>query len=136
MHREAHLIEQWGTGVRRIFDEAKALGLPEPKIEEIGMRLRFTVYLLQPHSVALTGSGKKTGAQSGAQSKAILAALSEGAFSASELMEVLGLESKTGAFKRAIRELMEQKWIEYTLPEKPSSRLQKYRLTGKQGEEL
>ncbi len=45
--QELHLIEQWGTGVRRIFEEAKELGLPEPKIEEIGMRLRFTVYLRQ-----------------------------------------------------------------------------------------
>ncbi|MBW2109593.1 MAG: putative DNA binding domain-containing protein, partial [Deltaproteobacteria bacterium] len=41
--KELHLIEQWGTGVRRIFAEAEELGLPEPKIEEIGMRLRFTV---------------------------------------------------------------------------------------------
>jgi predicted HTH transcriptional regulator len=31
--KELNLIEQWGTGVRRIFAEAKELGLPEPKIE-------------------------------------------------------------------------------------------------------
>jgi len=130
--RELHLIEQWGTGVRRIFEEAKELALPEPKIEEIGMRLRFTVYLSQLHVITPTASGERTraqsGAQSGAQSKAILAALSDGALSASELVAMLGLESKTGAFKRAIKELMEQKQIEYTIPEKPNSRLQKYRL--------
>ncbi len=126
--RELHLIEQWGTGVRRIFEEAKELDLPEPKIEEIGMRLRFTVYLSQPHIIAPTDKGQKPGAQSGAQSDTILAALSDGVLSASELMGVLGLESKTGAFKRAIRELMEQNKIEYTIPDKPNSRLQKYRL--------
>lgn len=47
-------IEQWGSGVRRIFSEAQALGLPEPDIIEIGMRLRLTVYLAgqtqQPHA--------------------------------------------------------------------------------------
>ena len=57
--KELHLIEQWGTGVRRIFAEARDLGLPEPKIEEIGLRLRFTVYLGQPHRIP---GGYKQGA--------------------------------------------------------------------------
>src|SRR6185312_2766019 len=43
--RELNLIEQWGSGVRRIFSEAQALGLPEPAIVEVGMRLRLTVYI-------------------------------------------------------------------------------------------
>ena len=46
------LIEQWGTGVRRIFSEAKDQGLPDPQIEEIGMRLRFTIYLKNPITAA------------------------------------------------------------------------------------
>ncbi len=54
-----------------------------------------------------------------------------GPFSANELTKRLGLESKTGAFKRSIKELMDSNFIEYTLPEKPNSRLQKYRLTPK-----
>ena len=52
--RELHLVEQWGTGVRRIFEEAKSQGLPEPKIEEVGMRLRFTIYLAHSHNVKTT----------------------------------------------------------------------------------
>jgi len=32
---------------------------------------------------------------------------------------------------RAVKELLNKKLIEYTLPEKPNSRLQKYRLTEK-----
>jgi len=43
--RELELIEQWGTGVRRIFHEAEQLGLPEPEIVEIGMRIRLTIFL-------------------------------------------------------------------------------------------
>lgn len=33
--REINLIEQWGTGVRRIFKDAMSLNLPEPRIEEV-----------------------------------------------------------------------------------------------------
>jgi ATP-dependent DNA helicase RecG len=41
----------------------------------------------------------------------------------------LGLKSKTGAFKRTVKELLDQGLIAYTLPDKPDSRLQQYRLT-------
>jgi ATP-dependent DNA helicase RecG len=51
--------------------------------------------------------------------------------SAAELLNVVGLKSKTGAFKRMIRDLLNQKLIEYTLPDKPKSRFQQYRITVK-----
>jgi len=54
--RELGLIEQWGSGIRRMFNEAQALKLPEPGIEEVGMRLRFTVYLAESVSPTLTNS--------------------------------------------------------------------------------
>ena len=128
--REINLIEQWGTGVLRIFSEAREMGLPEPKIEEVGMRVRFTVYLAKNHTVKPPYlSGAQSGAQSRAQSEVIVTALSAGALSASELIKILGLDSKTGSFKRTIKELLEQKIIEYTIPDKPNNRLQKYRLT-------
>jgi predicted HTH transcriptional regulator len=74
-------------------------------------------------------SGAQSRAQSRAQSVAVLLALTDATRSAMELIEILGLETKTGAFKRAIKELLEQELIAYTLPEKPGSRLQKYRIT-------
>lgn len=70
--RETHLIEQWGTGIRRIFQEAKDQNLPEPEIREVGMRLRFTIYLENPIIVPLR-------AQSGAQSDLLTGQVVKGA---------------------------------------------------------
>ena len=99
---------------------------------EIGMRLRFIVPLAKRLKIPATReSGVESGAQSGAQSKAILNALRDARLSANELTEVLGLKSKTGAFKRTVKALLSHHLIEYTIPDKPSSRLQKYRLTPK-----
>src|SRR5690606_37131014 len=50
--RELKLIEQWGSGVSRIFREAQEQGLPEPAIEEIGMHLRLTEFLTTPVAAA------------------------------------------------------------------------------------
>jgi predicted HTH transcriptional regulator len=43
--RELNLMEQWGCGFPRIFKEAEDMGLPAPRIAEVGMKVRFTVYL-------------------------------------------------------------------------------------------
>lgn len=73
----------------------------------------------------------QSGAQSGAQSESILHALASAPRSANELITHLKLRSKTGAFKRIMKELLDNGLIAYTLPDKPISRLQKYRLTRK-----
>jgi len=129
--RELGLIEQWGSGVRRIIKEAEELGLPELEILEIGMRLRFIVPLAESIPIMRSQHGAQSEAQSEAQSMVVLTALVDAQLSAAELTEALGLHSKTGAFKRTIKELLEQNLIEYTIPDKPNSRMQKYRLTQK-----
>ena len=116
--RELHLIEQWGSGVCNILREAVEQGLPEPLVQEIGMRLRFTVYLAE----SLVFDKQRAGSRSGAQSISILNVLSESPLSIAAVAEALGLGSKTGAFKRMIKELLDQRLIAYTIPEKPSSR--------------
>ena len=70
-------------------------------------------------------------ARSKAQSHSILRALASAPLSANELIAQLKLRSKTGAFKRAIKKLLDNGLIAYTLPDKPTSRLQKYHLTKK-----
>ena len=39
---ELGLIEQWGSGIQRMFAACRAAGLPEPELEEIGSGFRVT----------------------------------------------------------------------------------------------
>jgi len=46
-----------------------------------------------------------------------------------ELVVALHLKSKTGSLKRTVNDLLSRGVIEYTIPNNPTTRLQKYRLT-------
>ncbi len=75
--------------------------------------------------------GAQSRAQSRAQSDQVLAALVPGSLSMGGLVEALSLRSKTGALKRTVASLLEEGLVEHTIPDKPRSRLQRYRLTAK-----
>ena len=61
----------------------------------------------------------------------LLMALNSVPLSKTELGIKLGHKSISGILKTHIREMLAEKLIEYVIPDKPSSRLQKYRLTEK-----
>ncbi len=136
--RELNLVEQWGIGVPRIFQQARELGLPEPEIQEIGMRLRFVVGL--GTSVPVTPTGNKDQAQVGAQDQAqvgaqvdhqILTACAEKPLSSAEIAAALGHRQLSGNLRKALPHLRQAGLLAFTVPDKPKSRLQKYRLTDK-----
>ena len=132
--REIHRADELGSGMRKLMKYGKAYGGDDPQMVE-GDVFRIVVKVpefgaIAPQGVPLKSeSGAQSRAQSGAQSGAILQALGGHPLSANGLIEILELKSKTGAFKRTIKELLDRKFIEYTIPDKPNSRLQKYRLT-------
>ena len=137
--RELKLIEQWGSGVRRIFKEAEELDLPEPQIVEIGMRVRFIVPLGESITVSKppygTGSLPQSATQSATQSDEtqinFLQALRSGPLSSGELRSRLKFKHRDSFRKKHLHPALNNGYIERTIPEKPSSRLQKYRLTDK-----
>lgn len=113
-----------------MLDQCRERGLPPPvwkSDEKLGVTVTFSVPEVEPQLGAQ--SGAQQGAQSGAQSDKVLAALSEKPLAMAELVSRLGLATKTGAFKRAVKELLVNELIAYTVPDKPQSPLQKYRLT-------
>ncbi len=58
----------------------------------------------------------------------MLQVLEAGPLSKGEIATSLGRERVTGALNRTIRSLLAEGRITLTIPEKPNSRLQKYRL--------
>lgn len=132
---QSGLIEQWGSGIPRMVEEAKKLGLPEPELLEIGMRVRCIVRFAEefgasvpepPRAESGLESELESGLESGLES-ALLNELRDGPLSCSEIAQRLGHKRISGVVDRLIRRLMISGRIVQTLPEKPNSRLQKYR---------
>jgi ATP-dependent DNA helicase RecG len=61
----------------------------------------------------------------------ILSACAQGEKSGRELLTAMGYRNRTGNFRKGLQRLIDERFIEYTIPSKPNSRLQKYRLTDK-----
>jgi predicted HTH transcriptional regulator len=57
--RELHLIEQWGSGLRRILEACQGRGLKPPLIEELNNQFRLTIYSQQIVEAVIQPWGKK-----------------------------------------------------------------------------
>ena len=145
--KELGLTEGRSTGIPKILRTMHANGSPPPIFETDPNRSFFLVRLtahpqflgklvnlpfVQVESSPSSNSGQsKSGSESGSESvrDRILNALRKNALSRSEIAAIIGHKSITGAVRRALNQLMDSGVVEYTIPEKPQSRLQKYRIS-------
>ena len=128
--KELDLTEGCSTGIPKILKVMAQNGSAPPRFESDGDRTHFLIRLPVRTGTAVDGpSLAPSGVQSGVQSGQVLGLLRRAPRSMSEVAGALGLKTRTGSLQRTVRNLLEQGIIEYTLPDTPNSRLQKYRLT-------
>ena len=139
--RELELVEQWGSGIPGIFRIAKAENLPEPTIEELAGRVRFTLIL--PKILPLTREQSRKGGLESTQvtgqvtgqveawSFDVLKICLDQPRTSAEIQKVTGIRHRETFQRNYLDRLLSEQILERTIPEKPNSRLQKYRLTDK-----
>jgi len=86
---------------------------------------------LQDLAEALSITVAQVNAQVTAQVEKLLGAVMNGALSREELQSVTGIKHREHLRKTYLEPLITSGWIERTIPDKPTSRLQKYRITDK-----
>jgi ATP-dependent DNA helicase RecG len=119
MFKEVGLVEKYGSGIRRIVQSFKEYGLPVPRFQEISNGFMVTMF---------NGNGSKaTGEVTGEVGR--LLPFCRVPKSRRQLMVDLGLKHEDYFRAAYLTPALEAALIEMTIPDKPKSRLQKYRLT-------
>lgn len=143
----ARYVERMGTGTRDMIRLCREADLPEP---EFSIADGFVTTIRRPESqpdfrLDLLGevAGEVMGQpESRPESRPeslemrVLSSLERGPLSKSELSSALGQRVVSGRLNQVIRLLLADQTIEYTIPDKPGSRMQRYRLTGRGSEIL
>ncbi len=131
LFREMNLIEQWGTGVPRMFKQAQELGLPEPQIVELGMRVRFIVHLAEQVRIQINPATEQVTEQVSEQVIKLLESLKKEPLSTKEAMQFLQLNHRPTFLYTYLQPALQANLVEMTQPDSPKSPTQKYRLTAK-----
>ncbi len=127
----AQYIEEMGTGTLDMIRRCRDANLREPEFTD-SSGFKTTIWRAKPPERIEVQPELLRG---DLESK-VLNLLTESPLSRSELSEKLGHKKASGRLYNVIQDLRDDQMIEYTLPDKPRSRHQKYRLTDKGSTEL
>ena len=131
----AGVIEKWGMGTLNIIDWCKENGNPKPTWE---VRAESVVTTFLPSVFFATGEipeerpKLRPKIRPKLRPKSIEAEvvnlLRKGPLSKAEIAELLGHQRISGGLKKVFQSLIDQGVIAYTIPDKPRSKVQKYKL--------
>jgi predicted HTH transcriptional regulator len=136
-------IERMGTGTGDMIDRCRAFGLPEP---EFAITDGFVITLRRKPEQAFASVGGQvtppvTPPDAGAVTREVagevtgevrkLLLVCSGTMTRKELQQSLFLKGEENFRQLYLVPALEAGYVEMTIPDKPNSRLQKYRLTAK-----
>jgi ATP-dependent DNA helicase RecG len=124
----ARYIEQLGTGTLDMIRRCAEAGLRAPDFRQDGGQ--FVQTLWRPSQILGTPSEPGTKSGLGRDQVAILAKCRQ-EIALRDILEMAGRTNRTKFRDQVLRPLLADGLLEMTIPEKPTSRLQKYRLTEK-----
>lgn len=135
-------IEAWGRGIERIFEACRAADAPEPQWRwtnnDLWMEFPFSAEYMEAIHGRLGREGMTEVANPVIDPvidpvadpvDRLLAVLATGPMAPSAVQTVLALKHRPTFRANYLRPALNRGLVEMTLPDKPASRLQKYRLT-------
>lgn len=137
----AGLIEKWGRGTNRVIEMCRAAGVAAPVFEEItgAAVVTFRVAVGRTAQIPATSQlesqlGSELESKLESLDRRVLATVAGGPLGKGALAAALGQRQASGPLHQSVRTLLARGFLEQTIPDKPNSRLQQYRITtaGKQ----
>jgi len=128
-------IETWGRGIQRIFTACKEAGTPRPSLtfDGTGLTLEFR-YAPEYLKAMATSEGSTTPEVTDPVTEQVgrlVRIVGTDSRLAADLMTALGLVHRPTFLYTFLQPALSAGLLERTIPAKPNSRLQKYRLTAK-----
>jgi ATP-dependent DNA helicase RecG len=128
-------VEIWGRGTNRVISMCKKYGTAVPVFEDRNgfMHVTFKTEMVAGKAGLRPESQPESQPESRPESleSRVLLVLKNGSLGKQEISARLGQKDVSGQLNIVVRSLVDEGLIGLTIPDKPKSRLQKYRLTGK-----
>ncbi len=122
-------VEIWGRGTNRVIATCKQHGVAEPTFEEREGFLIVTFKASLVPSMSTTQVTTQVTMQVTAQVVAVLTAALTEAKTREELQRAIDIKNREHFRKAYLEPILASGLLERTIPDKPKSRMQKYRLT-------
>jgi len=139
--KELHLTEGRSTGIPIIYDVMEKNGSPEPDFDT-DESCTYFLSVLYSHPELILGADDQDSDQDHDQGsdqdddqatdQALkVLELCKQPYSRKDILERIGFSNHFDNYKRHIEPLLEKQWLEMTIPDKPTSKNQKYKTTKK-----
>ncbi len=131
--KELDLTEGRSTGIPKVLRVMQANSSPKPRFESGDERSSFLIRLPVHEGFAGEVTPEVTGEVTGEVAGEVIKLLGvmKGEMKRTEIQSVLALKHEDHFREAYLRPALDEGFIEMTIPDKPRSRLQKYRLTSK-----